>query len=314
PQFTQHMNTILPINPGIAGSAGICASLHYRQQWAGFYDLDTNGVDKYKTAPRDIMLLLHAPVKALHGGLGLTVYNDAYGFQKDITVKLAYSFRMNIGGGVLGVGPSIDLLSRKIDDSHWLPGSSGDPDLINNMGKTDMYFDASFGAYYEMQNKWYAGVSSTQLISAIGGDKIYQKASRHMYFFGGYSFEVPSNPNWELKPCALIKTDFKSAQIDATMIAEWSGMYWVGASYRAIDAVAILGGARPFINSTVAALRGLEVTLSYDINTSKMMREGRSFGGPEVSVKYCFKIVHSVPPEAYRNSRQLGNIPIEYRR
>jgi len=319
PQFTQYMHTILPINPGIAGTAGICASMHYRQQWAGFYDLDTNGIDKHKTAPMNIMLTLHAPVKALHGGLGLTVYNETEGHQSNIAVRLAYSYKMNIGGGVLGVGPAFNLLSRKIKTGNWIFGDSGDPVFVDGIAEMDMYYGVSAGAYYEMQNKWYAGISATQIYT-YGGDKINQEAKPHMYFLGGYSFELASNPNWELKPCALLKTDFKTIPtIDLTMLAEWSGMYWVGLSYRAIDAVAVLGGLKPFVNSSTKALRGLEAMISYDVTTSGLMRKGRthagrSMGSYEVSLKYCFKIVTRPPVEAYRNTRQLGNLPIDYRR
>jgi hypothetical protein len=110
-----------------------------------------------------------------------------------------------------------------------------------------------------------------------------------------------------------VKTDLKAVQLDLTVMADWQNMFWVGASYRMRDAVAILGGTKPFVNSSSAALRGLEVVLSYDINTSQVMRYGRSFGGPEVCLKYCFKIVTNPTTEAYRGTRLLGNRPLEYR-
>jgi len=311
PQFTQHMYTILPINPAFAGSTGICASLHYRNQWVGFIDTDTLG-NKYKTSPEDIMFTVHSNVKKLHGALGLTVFNDKYGHQSDITVKLAYSYKLNIKGGVLGIGPSVDFMNRKIKTEEFWGGQSADPLIWNQIGASDMYFDLSFGAFYNMQDKWYVGISGTQLLSMIGGETAKQKASQHIYAVGGYEFEIPSNPNWTLKPCGLLKTDLKSVQIDATLIADWNQMFWVGVSYRAIDAVAILGGARPFINYTTP-IRGLEVAVSYDINTSKLISYGRSFGGPEVSVKYCFKIVTIPPSKGYKGTRLLGNRPIEYR-
>ena len=311
PQFTQHMYTILPINPGFAGSTGICASLHYRNQWMGFVDTDTTG-KTYKTSPEDIMFTVHSNVKKLHGALGLTVYNDKYGHQSDVTVKLGYAFKTNIAGGVLGVGPSFDFMSRQIKTDEFWAGQSADPLIWQNMGKTDMYFDVSLGAFYDMQGKWYAGLSATQLLSMIGGKTVNQKASQHIYAVGGYEFEIPSNPNWTLKPCGLLKTDLKSVQIDATLIADWSQMFWVGVSYRAIDAVAILGGTRPFINYTTP-IRGLEAAISYDINTSKLMNYGRSFGGLEVSIKYCFKIVTKPTVSGYKGTRLLGNRPIEYR-
>jgi hypothetical protein len=79
-----------------------------------------------------------------------------------------------------------------------------------------------------------------------------------------------------------------------------------------IDAAAIIVGARPFINSSTA-VRGLEIVASYDINTSKIMRYGRSFGGYEFCLKYCFNIVTKPSIYGYKGTRLLGNKPIEYR-
>jgi type IX secretion system PorP/SprF family membrane protein len=312
PQFTQYMYTILPTNPGYAGNAGICATLHYRQQWAGFTDTDPNTGDTYKTSPRDILFTVHSPIKALHGGLGLSIYNDAYGHQNDIAVKLAYSFRTNISGGNLGIGLSADFLSRSIKKNEFIPGNSTDPTILNDLGDNDMYIDVSLGAYYQMQDKWYAGISATQLISAIGGDKVHQKGARHFYALGGYAYTIPSNPNWTLKPSALLKTDIKTVQLDLTLLADYDNLIWFGASYRIVDAVALIVGAKPFINSATA-IRGLEIVGSYDINTSKIIRYGRSFGGYEFCLKYCFNIVTKPSIYGYKGTRLLGNKPIEYR-
>ncbi|MDR2408687.1 MAG: type IX secretion system membrane protein PorP/SprF [Bacteroidales bacterium] len=313
PQFTQYMYTILPVNPGYAGNAGICASLHYRQQWAGFTDINPETGEEYKTSPRDILVTIHSPVKALHGGLGLSIYNDAYGHQSDIAVKLAYSFRMNISGGNLGIGLSADFLSRAIKKSEYIGGNSTDPLISNDLADNDMYVDFSFGAHYQMQDKWYAGISATQLVSTIGGDKVYQRGARHFYALGGYSYTLPSNPDWTLKPSALLKTDLTMVQFDLTLLADYNNLVWFGVSYRVIDAVALIVGAKPFINSSTA-IRGLEIVGSYDINTSKMIRYGRSFGGYEFCIKYCFNIVTKPSIYGYKGTRLLGNKPIEYSR
>ena len=316
PQYSQYMYTILPINPGYAGNAGICASLHYRQQWSGWMDTDESTGEKYKTSPRTTLLTVNSPVRALHGGLGLSVYNDAYGHQNDIAVKLAYSFRMNIGGGSLGIGLAGDFLSRQIDKTKYFPGQSGDMVLVNGLGESAMYVDVSFGAYFQMQENWYAGISAAKILSAFmntGGDKVGQSAATHFYALGGYSYTLPADPNWRLLPSAIIKTDFKTPpQLDLTMIAEYNNLIWFGASYRIIDAVAILVGAKPFANFS-SAIRGLEIVASYDVNTSKVMRHKRSFGGYEFCLKYCFNIVKPVNVYGYKGTRLLGNKPIDYR-
>jgi len=322
PQFSQYMYTILPTNPGYAGNAGICASLHYRQQWAGFVDViykESGEKEQYKTSPRGILATIHTPIKGRHG-VGLSIYNDALGYQNDIAVKLAYAYRINISGGTLGLGLSADFLSRTFRKDLYVLGQSGEDAIVRDMNN-DMHIDVSFGAFFQMQEKWYAGASATQLISAIGGDKDHQKAARHVYFLGGYKYELPSNPDWSLKPSALIKTDLTNVQFDLTLLADYNNFLWFGVSYRMVDAVAILVGAKPFLNFS-GAIKGLEVIGSYDITTSKMLQridndfkgsKGRSLGGYEFCIKYCFNIVTKPTIYGYKNTKLLGNRPIEYR-
>jgi hypothetical protein len=106
-------------------------------------------------------------------------------------------------------------------------------------------------------------------------------------------------------------------QMDLTLVANYMDLIWFGASYRMVDCAAILVGAKPFINFQ-NAIKGLEIIASYDITTSKMLRmgksfEGRSYGGFEFCLKYCFNIVVHPPIYGYKGTRLLGNKPIEYR-
>ena len=324
-QFSQYMYTILPINPGYAGNSGICASLHYRQQWAGWRDVDDrdpSNIKEYKTSPRTAMFTINFPIKVLHGGLGLSVYQENIGHQSDVAVKLAYSYKINIGGGALGVGLSGDFTSRQIKKNEYYGGQSAGDETIEGLGDNDMYTDISFGAYYKMQDSWYAGISASQILSSFmntGGDKLNQKGALHFYALGGATFAVPADPNWALLPSALIKSDFKKTQVDLTLVADYKNIIWFGASYRVYDAVAILVGARPFMNFS-SAIRGLEIVGSYDMTTSKMLQKQkssdggrRSLGGYEFCIKYCFNIVTKPTIYGYKGTRLLGNKPTDYR-
>ncbi|MDD2622221.1 MAG: PorP/SprF family type IX secretion system membrane protein [Bacteroidales bacterium] len=315
PQFTQYMYSDLLINPGVAGSAGICATGLFRQQWAGFneviIDTVTGKEKKFSTSPQEILLTLHAPIKILHGGLGLSIYQDRYGYQNDIAAKLAYSFKFNISGGSLGIGIAGDFLSRTIRDG-FNPRNPDDP-AIPQSGKSDFFVDLSFGAFYINPDKWYAGVSATHLLTGEGANT-HQSTKRHVYLYGGYSFPLPFNPNWTLKPSAMFKTDLTTVQFDLTAVAEWNKIVWGGLSWRiaGLDAVAIIMGAKPFINSS-SAIRGLEVGVAYDITTSHLgYNHKRSFGSPEIMIKYCFNIIPTTSSYGYKGTRLLGNKPIEY--
>lgn len=314
PQFTHYMFSDLIINPGVAGSGGICASGIFRQQWTGFKDtwVDESGkTTTTSTAPQQMLVTLHSPVKALHGGLGLVLYQDKYGYQNDISAKLCYSFKINISGGSLGFGIAGNFLSRTIEGSKYHYIENPDP-VIPTSDVSDFYVDLDFGAYYINPSKWYAGICATHLITGEGSNT-NQSTSRHYYFYGGYSFPLPFNPNWTLKPSAIIKTDFAKTQYDLTVLAEWNNIVWGGVSWRIDhDAVSLMVGAKPFINSS-NPIRGLQIGVSYDITTSLLgYNYNRSYGGPEIMLKYCFSIIPPTSAYGYKNTRLLGNKPTEY--
>ena len=78
PQFTMNMFNRLYANAGYAGSNnGICANALHRQQWVGF-----------DGRPITTVVNVDATVKALHGGVGLSILSDKLGAQYSGGVKL----------------------------------------------------------------------------------------------------------------------------------------------------------------------------------------------------------------------------------
>lgn len=311
PQFSQYMYSDFCINPAIAGSAGICATTLFRQQWAGFSEsyIDENGETKTSSvAPQEILFNLHSPVKFLHGGVGASFYRDQEGHQNNIDIKLAYAYKMNIGGGFLNIGAACEMSNLAVRGDELRPFQEGDPVIPTDL-QSDFFIDCSFGLFYkDNSDKWYAGLSLTQLMGNEGVNT-HQSTTRHIYAMGGYSFPLPINPNWIMKPSFLIKSDVAKTQIDLTMIGEYQKILWCGVSYRMVDAIVLMFGAQPFVNATTA-IRGLQVGVAYDITTSKLgYTHGRSFGSPEVMLKYCFNIVTHPTTYGYRNTHYLGNRP-----
>lgn len=312
-QFTQNMFTNMAINPGYAGiSKQICITTLYRQQWTGFTDIYTDKtsgeVKTHKGAPQTILLTLDAPIRVLHGGLGLSVYNDKLGFENNIGVKLAYSFHLNLPVGVLGFGLQAGFLNKTIDFSKFNPLDESDPLLISGDKKNTFMTDIAFGAFYNIPGKAYVGLSSNQIIeSQINlGTGFNSKLKRHYYLTGGYHWTLPNNPDWELSPYLLIKTDFASAQYDITAMCKWRNMIWAGLSYRVQDAVAIIIGAYPLNQPSMSpALQNLRIGYSYDITTSALGRNKRSSGSHEIMLGYCFKIEIKKNITKYINTRFL---------
>ena len=150
-QFTQHPYTILPFNPGYAGSSGaICVGTLFRQQWTGFED--PNGES---TSPQDILFMVDAPIKLLRGGVGVSIIKDKLGYEDNIGVKLGYAYRLNIGMGTLGIGAQAGFLNKNIDFTKFVSIQPDDPRLINRSTESDMLIDLSFGLFYKVPNQYY---------------------------------------------------------------------------------------------------------------------------------------------------------------
>ena len=63
-------------------------------------------------------------------------------------------------------------------------------------------------------------------------------------------------------------------------------------------------GVSPF---ETGPMSGLKIGYSYDFTTSDLGRKGRSRGGHEVMLRYCFNIVRPPVFHSYKNTRMLGN-------
>lgn len=285
PQFTMNMFNRLYANAGYAGSNnGICATAIHRQQWVGFAG-----------RPQSTILNVDATVKAIHGGVGLSVLYDVLGAQTNGGVKLSYAFRLALGPGTLGIGVEGGVLFNTLDGSQLDPIQEGDPNIINgNSGGVAP--DLGFGIYYHT-DKLYAGISANHLIGPTlefeeGGTISEFTVARHYYAMAGYTWDI--NPTWALNPSVFLKTDAASTQFDINLRALWKNMVWAGVSYRIDDAVGIMAGFQ---------YKDFRVGYAYDVTTSGL--NNFSSGSHEVMLGYCYKLRSPVANQQYRNVRFL---------
>ncbi len=294
PQFSHHMFTNMAINPGYAGMNGsICATADFRQQWVGFQQYDEKG-ESVSGSPQTILLTVDGPVNPLHGGLGLSIYQDKIGWSSSLNLKLSYAFHLrNVGPGTLGIGLQGGFLNQSYDFSKFDPGLEpgeqgyvADPALLAQANdQSDMLIDFGFGLYYKIPNKAYVGLSTSQLSESESSYEALlaaPKLKRHYYFTAGYEYTLPGNPNFVLKPSLFINSTLTSTQYNLSCLTEFKEKFWGGLGYRSTDAIIVLLGMRP--------LKNLAVGYSYDITTSQMGGSGRSSGTHEIFVNYCFDI------------------------
>jgi len=290
-QFTHYMFDNLSFNPGYAGiTNSFCGTVMGRQQWAGFEGSPTTG-----------LLNVHAPVRLLRGGLGLTYINDQLGFEKNNIVRLAYSYHLaGIGPGTLGIGVSGGIVQKSINATWITPdGTPAQNDAaINATGNassiSEMVADFNFGAFYYAPNMYF-GLSVTHLGQADMMDVNIQNV-HHYWLTAGYTHTF--NPNLKLRPGLLVKTDAASTQIDLNANVLYRDMVWAGLTYRLGDAIApMIGYQKKFDRAT------LRIGYSYGITTSQI--KNYSNGTHDFMINYCFNMEKPPVLQKSKNPRFL---------
>ena len=294
PIFTNYNNSYAYINPGFAGmSEGVNVLGIYRQQWAGFADTEGNEI-----APTTLLVTGDMPIRALGGGISLTVLNDQLGFEKNTNVGLGYSYHVDMGGSVMGVGVSVSLLNRTVNFGQLVPGAPGDP-LLNQLGEeSGMLVDVSAGLFWQIPESLYIGVSGINLLNTTGkalGDG--QTAAsfttdRTLYFVAGYPIMFESLPVFKFIPSVNVMTNLSSAQLNAGMKVVYNDVFSLGANYRPQESVGLTVGL---------TIKDFVLGYAYDINTM-----GYNIpGSHEISLSYCFKLDLDRTPRDYRSVRYL---------
>ena len=295
PIFTQHNNSYAFANPGFFGmSEGINLMGLYRQQWAGFVDPEGNDV-----APQSFLFSGDMPLRALHGGVGLSVLQDHIGFENDVNIGLGYSFHMDLGGSTLGVGLSGTLINRSVDFSQLHPISEGDPLLVGLGEESAMLFDFNVGVFWQIPESVFVGVSVVNVLESMTkalNDNAESSASfvtdRTFYLMAGYPFQFEGLPNFKFVPSVNFMTDISAWQLNASMKVVYRDLFSLGVNYRPQESVGLMVGL---------TIKDITVGYAYDINTMGLGVPGSH----EIALSYCFKLDLDRNPRDYRSVRYL---------
>lgn len=291
PQFTQSMFNQMSINPGYAGSNDmICFSLLTRQQWVGF-----------EGSPSSTVLTANTPFKlfGIPSGAGLSLMNDQVGFENNLSIALAYAYRLDLGPGKLGIGLNAGVFNKALKPEWQIPSSenhtpvAGDP-LIPENDESHVSLDLGLGLYYKTDDL-YVGVSTTHLNEAkLKYTKGTPYLKRHYYLIAGYRLPL-TNPLFEITPSFLIYSDGKTSQVSINTIVLYNKKFWGGVTYRAGDAISGMIGLELF--------SGVRIGYAYDFTTSDIRKN--STGSHEFMVGYCFNLSLDRSPQRYKSVRFL---------
>jgi type IX secretion system PorP/SprF family membrane protein len=289
--LSQYMFNNMFYNPAYAGNGGgICANGLFREQWIGFKDSQGN-----KIAPQTMFLTVDAPIRKLHGGVGGSVMLDQIGYFENITLNVGYAFRADLGNGTFAAGAQLQVDNVKLDFSKFKDHviDENDPVLTQEGDQSDLLLDCNLGVYYEVQDKYYIGISAGQIAQSTGKNTYYQHR-RTYTLTGGYNFLLPNYPLWEIKPSAIFYYDGGAFQWNLSALVTYKKKFWGGLGYRYQDAAIILAGVN---------IKNLRVGMSYDISTSALTNYNS--GSVEVMLGYCFKMELEKFRKRYRNTRFL---------
>jgi len=295
PQFTQFMHSKLIYNPGYAGTSNaICANLLYRQQWVNF-----------EGAPQTGLLSFDMPVLP-YLGIGVNIMNDEIGAQKTFFARAAVAYNKPLGQGRLGLGIDVGMLQMKINstwiapepgkDDSSIPGYNASGSTVTNPNLSKVSYDLGFGAFYQIPNKMYIGLSSTHLPAQTikGQSNIKFNMARHYYLVAGYVFAI--NPRNDIGANLKVKSDAATTQLDINLTYEYDKFFWLGVSYRMEDAIAPMLGVRLLKD------KALKIGYSYDYTMSKI--KGYTSGTHEIMIGYCMT-QKKTKPTVYGNVRFL---------
>lgn len=257
PMLSQYMFNGLALNPAYAGSHKYWSSTFtYRNQWTGA---------RFDGAPQTALAAVDGPISSKNMGLGFILMHDRLGVTRQNMAQVSYAYQIRTGkSGKLALGVSAGVsqyVANLTDVKIW-----EEQDVIYANNSTKVLPKFGVGAYYFTET-YYAGISIPTLLSYEDGNDFsvdLSKASflrRHYLLTGGVVFRVSDQVKF--KPSVLLKY-VKNAPIEADLnfSAIFKDAFWLGASYRTGDAVAVI-----LEYQTNSYFR---IGYAYDITTSKL--------------------------------------------
>jgi len=296
--FSQYMNNPLILNPAYAGiNDVICLNATVRRQWMGMVG-----------APNNLIFDGNAPIKpfGINSGVGVSFGQETYGFNKNINFSAAYSYKIDLRKGKLGIGLNAGVYNATLSakpgggNTGWVPPQS-DPSVdgvIPTIGKGATAFDMGLGVYYKSDDIYFGFAVSHLLQPKIKylGQSANDATSlpRNFNLMAGYRIVLP-NPMFEVRPSTLIITDGKIVSLTLNTNVVYNKNFWGGVSVRPGDGIVALMGFELY--------NGLKIGIDYDFATTSLIKYNS--GSVEFTLGYCFNLKVEKTPQKYKSVRFL---------
>lgn len=286
PLFSQYLFNGFIVNPAYAGLDGLSTvNAISRDQWAGLPYSPKTQIISFQTRlvghsfiHRSASVRRRMMTQSSNGrvGIGGYIYNDRTGLINRTGAQFTYAYHIKMDQNVLSMALNGSISEFSIDrDKIKLETSDK---LIDTHALNMFLPDMGFGVVYS-NDTWYAGLSADQLFQAylkLGSsvDKEYRLYSQ-FNLTGGYRYDIDEET--ALEPSILVKTTFRTTQMDISAKVHFITDYWAGLSYRTGSALIFIAGA---------VIDPITVGISYDYNLSSIRYS--NYGSFELMAAYKF--------------------------
>jgi type IX secretion system PorP/SprF family membrane protein len=298
-QYSLQMHERYGFNPAFGGmERSLAASLHYRKQWSGLTG-----------SPDAKILNAHLPVYLWQGGVGMQLYTESQGAEKQSGISFSYNYIYEAESGLYSFGLRAGIFQKSLDGTKLrtpegnYEGSNidhQDPNLPE--GKVSGVSSSVDAGIYYAGSSFEAGLSMTGYYPGgiQLGDSYRYDPLPAFHLFGEYIIS-----GWEevsLYPTAYLKSDFKQTQAELAVRAEWQNLLSGGIGYRGFgkqstDALLLFAGVR--LSPKFFLYYG------YDIGLSQLQVAHE--GTHELLIRYNLGeiIGAGLPPRTIYNPRHL---------
>lgn len=271
PLYTQYMFNTMSVNPGYTGTQSTMdLSLLSRLQWTGL-----------EGAPRTYAFSGHTPFTEYNMGIGVSLVADKLGPVNNFYFNVNYAYRVNITDDlILSMGIKGGFYNYSVGlDGLLLDGTEDDPSF---QGKMERKFQPNAGAGFYLYNKQlYVGFSVPKFFQSKLDERddtnedVLAILKRHYYIMAGYLFRL--NDDFKIRPSFINKiVEGAPPSTDVTAQVLYQDTYWLGATYRLGDAVALL--------ANMQITDQLMVGYSYDFSVSRLRTYNS--GSHEFMIRY----------------------------
>ncbi|MBK3517480.1 PorP/SprF family type IX secretion system membrane protein [Carboxylicivirga marina] len=227
--MSQYMHNRYALNTAFAGNREVL-SLYggYRQKWSGI-----------DGAPGSMLFSMHSPLKNENVAVGLEVYNQQYGVNKQTGFALSYTYRVKMSGNrklAFSINGGGGFYNANWSDVNTFDGNGGAGVLDDVFAVNESNFAPAVGfgtAWYS--SKYFVGFSVPNFFYydpyVEGGSNEFALNKANYLVTGGYLFTL--SKRWHLQPSfmARINPEFDSTvDINASII--YNNMLWLGTAYR----------------------------------------------------------------------------------